>query len=395
LDVLSRLLVKLFVGVPEEPLDVEARARYGVFQGTLSIIGNIVLAALKFFFGWITNSIALLADAVHTGSDVVTSAIVVAGFRMAKKPADIEHPYGHGRIEPIATLIISLLLIWAGIEFAHAAYDRLRDPPRVEWSTLAFSLMAVSVAFKEWMARFALGIGKIVQSDMLKADAWHHRSDAAASVLVAISLLAAYFGHVRIDSILGFCVAGLIMYAGFRLLRSMVNELLGKAPSKELIDRIVKAGLSVEGVKQIHDINVHDYGQQKVISLHVVTARELETHRSHHLAKMVEKAVGDALNASTVVHVDPSDPSESSPSEETVKTALKRVVQVRPEIQGFEGLKVSAFKGGPVIDFRLVMNGKLSLERAHEIGRDVANDLKKCVGDCKVSFSIGPGHSQE
>ena len=167
MDVLSRLLVKLFVGVPEEPLDVEARARYGVFQGTLSIIGNIVLAALKFFFGWITNSIALLADAVHTGSDVVTSAIVVAGFRMAKKPADIEHPYGHGRIEPIATLIISLLLIWAGIEFAHAAYDRLRDPPRVEWSTLAFSLMAVSVAFKEWMARFALGIGKIVQSDML------------------------------------------------------------------------------------------------------------------------------------------------------------------------------------------------------------------------------------
>jgi len=170
---------------------------------------------------------------------------------------------------------------------------------------------------------------------------------------------------------------------------------LGKAPSQELIDRIVKAGLSVEGVKEIHDINVHDYGQQRVISVHVVTARELETYRSHHLAKMVEKAIGDGLNASTVVHVDPSDPSESLPSEETVEIALKRVVQVRPEIQGFEGLKVSAFKGDPVIDFRLVMDGELGLERAHEIGRDVANDLKKCVGDCKVSFSIGPGHGQE
>ena len=131
MDFLSRLLVKLFLDVSEEPLHVEARARYGVFQGTGSIIGNIALAVLKLIFGWMTNSIALLADAFHTGSDVLTSAVVVVGFRMAKKSADIEHPYGHGRIEPIGTLIISLVLIWAGIEFAHAAYDRKTESGRL------------------------------------------------------------------------------------------------------------------------------------------------------------------------------------------------------------------------------------------------------------------------
>ncbi|NIS61812.1 MAG: cation diffusion facilitator family transporter, partial [Proteobacteria bacterium] len=117
-------MVERFLGVPKEPLDVGTRAKCAVFQGTVSIIGNVVLAILKLIFGWLTNSIALLADAFHTGSDVLTSAIVILGFRMAKKPADMQHPYGHGRIEPIATLIISLLLIWAGIEFAHASYDR-------------------------------------------------------------------------------------------------------------------------------------------------------------------------------------------------------------------------------------------------------------------------------
>jgi cation diffusion facilitator family transporter len=311
LDFATKFLLKAFLGKPMEPFTMDVRARYGLFQGAVSIIGNTALALLKFLLGWMTNSIALMADAFHTGSDVLTSAVVVIGFWTAKKPADMEHPYGHGRIEHIATLIISLLLIWVGIEFAHASYIRLREPRIVKWSIVAFGLMIFSAVAKEWMARFALAIGKLIQSDMLKGDAWHHRSDAIASALVALSMIATYFGSKRIDSYFGIGVAVLIIYTGLDLLRSIISVLVGKKPSRDLINRIVKAGLSVEGVQQVHDINVHEYGSQKVISLHVRIPGKMDTVRSHHRAHLVERAIADSLNASVVVHVDPVDPSES------------------------------------------------------------------------------------
>jgi cation diffusion facilitator family transporter len=390
MDFLTKPLAKRFLGAYQEPLTVEARVKGGVFEGTVSIIGNILLTALKLIFALVTNSIALLADAVHTASDVLTSAVVVAGFRMAKRPADIDHPYGHGRIEPIATLIISVLLFWAGIEFAHAAYDRLRQPPDIKWNAVAFGLMVFSAVFKEWMTRFALSIGKLIESDMLKADAWHHRSDAAASVLVAISLVAAPWGYKRIDSVFGFCVAGLIVYTGIHLLRSMTNILMGMAPSQDLIDRVIKAGLSVDGVEEVHDINVHDYGHQKVISLHVVIPGELDTTRSHHLATLVERAVADAVKASTVVHVDPSLPSQLVPTRQTVENTVKQVIRAYPEIKGFKGIRVSAPKGRPVVDFHIIMDGRQSLEEAHATGCRVVEDLKKCLAGCEVNVQLEP-----
>ncbi len=392
MDVLSRFLVKRILREAEPPFDLETRVKCAVFQGTVSIILNLGLAIIKLIFGWLTNSIALLADAFHTASDVVTSAVVILGFKMARKPADVKHPYGHGRIEPIATLVIALLLIWAGIEFAHASYDRLREPPRIGWSTLAFSLMILSTILKEWMARFALSVSELIASDMLKADAWHHRSDAAASAFVAVSLVAAAFGYNRIDSIFGFGVAGLIIYTGFDMLRSMVNVLLGEAPPRDLVDRIVEAGLSVKGVEEVHDINVHDYGHRKIISLHIVIPGEIETARSHHLAKLVEKAVSESANVAAVVHVDPSSDSESESARKTVEMALQKIVQSHPGIEHFEGLRMSPSKEGSIIEYRIFMNPKLSLERAYEIGREVARDLRRSVGDCRVDFRIEPGH---
>ncbi len=376
-----------------EPLTMDVRARYGFFQGVVSIIGNTALALLKFLLGWMTNSIALMADAFHTGSDVLTSAVVVIGFWTAKKPADMEHPYGHGRIESIATLIISLLLIWVGIEFAHASYDRLREPHIVTWSVVAFGLMIFSAVAKEWMARFALAIGKLIQSDMLKGDAWHHRSDAIASALVAFSMIATYFGYKRIDSYFGIGVAVLIMYTGFDLLRSMISVLVGKAPTQELINRIVRAAISVDGVQQIHDINVHEYGNHKVISLHVRIPGEMDTLRSHHIAQLVEKAISDSLSASTVVHVDPVGPSESTRSiseRQTVEDELTRIVIRHPSVKSFHGLTISTAQGIPTINLHLVIDGALSVETSHDMGHRIVDEFQERLGNCKVNLHIEP-----
>jgi cation diffusion facilitator family transporter len=337
-----------------------------------------------------TNSIALMADAFHTGSDVLTSVVVVIGFWTAKKPADKEHPYGHGRIEPIATLIISLLLIWVGIEFARASYHRLREPHIVTWSGVAFGLMIFSAVAKEWMARFALAIGKLIQSDMLKGDAWHHRSDAIASALVAFSMIGTLFGHRRIDSFFGIGIAILIMYTGFDLLRSMVSVLVGKAPSQDLINRVVTAGLSIDGVQEVHDINVHDYGTHKVISLHVRLPGEMDTARSHHLAQLVEKAVSESLDASTVVHVDPSESAQSSVEHQAVEDELTRVVTRYPSVKSFHGLTVSSIRGRPAISLHLVIDGDLKVEESHDIGHRIVDELKEGLGDCQVNLHMEP-----
>jgi cation diffusion facilitator family transporter len=390
LDFVSRRLVNLCVGKSVEPLTMEVRARYGFLQGTVSIIGNTALAVLKFLLGWMTNSIALMADAFHTGSDVLTSLVVLIGFWTAKKPADMDHPYGHGRIEPIATLIISFLLIWVGIQFARASYDRLREPHLVTWSTVAFGFMVFSALAKEWMARFALAIGRLIQSDMLKGDAWHHRSDAIASALVAFSMIATSLGYKSIDSIFGIGIAMLIIYTGLNLFTSMVSVLIGKAPSQDLIDCIMKASLSVDGVEEVHDINVHEYGSHKVISLHVRVPGEMKTARSHHLAQLVEKAVSKSLNASTVVHVDPSRPNPSEPARQAVEEELGRIVTRYPSVMSFHGLTVSNIGGSPSISLHLVIDGDLRVEESHDIGHRIVDELKKSLGDCQVNLHIEP-----
>jgi len=390
LDFATKPLLKIFLGRPREPLTMDARARYGLFQGAVSIIGNTALAILKFLLGWMTNSIALMADAFHTGSDVLTSTIVVLGFWTAKKPADKEHPYGHGRIEPIATLVISLLLIWAGIEFAYASYKRIREPLIVQWSTVAFCFMIFSAVAKEWMARFALSVGKLIDSEMLKGDAWHHRSDAIASALVAISMIATSFGSKRIDSFFGIGIAALIIYTGVNLFRSMFSVLVGKKPSQDLINRILRVGLSVEGVQHIHDINVHEYGAHKVVSLHVRIPGEMDTVRAHHVARSVEKAISDSLNASAVVHVDPLESPRSVAERKIVEDELSRIITGHPSVKSFHGLRISTIQGMPTINLHLVFDGDVNVGTSHDVGHRIVDELRERLGDCQVNLHIEP-----
>lgn len=305
---ITNLLLRLFIPSFQDTKNKEIRTKYGYLEGWISVFINALLFALKLFFGLLINSISLIADAFHTLADILTSIVVLIGFKIAKKPADIEHPYGHGRFETVATLAIAILLLIAGFEFLKSSLDRYMHVEAVRGSILVVAVMLFSALAKEWLARFSVDLGKRIDSSVLIADAWHHRSDAIASLLVAAAIVAAFFGYYRVDAVFGMIVSVLIIYTGIELGKTSVSFLMGKAPSQDLVVEIEQISCSVEGVVSTHKTSVHDYGGRKAVSLHIQVDKTLSVDKSHAIAASVKYKIAQQLEDTSVeVHVEPCE----------------------------------------------------------------------------------------
>ncbi|WP_422447720.1 cation diffusion facilitator family transporter [Thermoanaerobacterium sp. DL9XJH110] len=285
--------------------DETVRKKYAYLEAWVSIVGNLALAAVKIFFGIMLNSISLMADAVHTASDILTSVVVLLGFKFSSSPADEKHPYGHGRIEFIATLIIAIMLILVGVEFGKSSYQRLIINTPVRGSYPVALVMFFGAVFKEWMARFSIELGRRTGAPALIADAWHHRTDGIASVLVAIAIVATNYGYFKVDAVFGLGVSALIIYTGVSICRESASKLIGEVAEKDMINKITSLALSVPGVQGVHKINVHDYGAHKVISLHIQVESNLSLVEAHNISEQVERVIEANTNSRVIVHVEP------------------------------------------------------------------------------------------
>jgi cation diffusion facilitator family transporter len=305
MDIFSRWLQKKFVEEKAIKKNADSRMLSGILEAWVSIIGNIVLFIVKLLIGLLTSSISIIADAFHTLSDVVSSMVVLVGFKYGSKEPDQEHPYGHGRLEIIATLVIAILLILTGIEFLKSSIQRFRNPVPVSGGWWVLVILLISAFVKEWMARFSWSLGENIDSSALKADAWHHRSDAIASALVAIGNVAAVKGLVWVDPLFGLAVSILIIYTGYEFAASSGNRLLGLSPSEVIVKEIFARAKSVSGVEEVHKVKIHDYGNHKEISLHIEVDRKMDLVSAHALSEVVEKVIAEKFNAKTVVHIEP------------------------------------------------------------------------------------------
>ena len=284
----------------------ETRARIGFLEAWVSIVSNLLLAGFKVAFGLYLNSISLLADAVHTASDVITSVVVLLGFRAARAPADAEHPYGHGRVESIATLIIAMLLVVVGFEFAGSSISRFVGGEAVRGNLAVAAILVLSGVFKEVLARFSEYLGHKIDSSTLIADGWHHRTDAIASVLVAIALVASRLGYPKVDAVLGLAVAMLIVYTGWELGRKSGSELIGQGAAPVVLSQITETVAAIDGVEGVHGIRLHNYGAgQSLVSLHIEVRQDLHVGESHAIAERVEATLADRMGIEATVHVEP------------------------------------------------------------------------------------------
>lgn len=284
-------------------MDQEGRKRIAYREANLSTGLNIVLFVIKISLGIMISSVALRADAFHTLSDISTSLVILFSFRAAIKAPDSDHPFGHGRWEPIATLIIAVMLVVAGIELfidgVHAGMDRRAG----EANVLVAVIVLLTAFSKEWLARYALKLGEKIDSATLKADAWHHRTDAISSIGVAVAILLSE-RIPMIDGAAGVLVSLLIIKTGWMFIQDTTNVLLGQAPSGPMLKQICAIAEEIPGVKDIHDILVHDYVSTRSISLHIRVDRNLSIIEAHDISDDVEKQLENEMNAMVTVHVD-------------------------------------------------------------------------------------------
>lgn len=290
--------------------DATVRAKYGYLEALVSIFGNILLFLIKLFLALLINSIALVADAIHSLSDISTSGIVIFGFKIAKKQPDKKHPFGHGRAEHIATLIIAVLLVVIGFNFVQRSIHRIIDP--VELSNPEFVIITAIIIIstsivKELMARYATRISKKIDSDMLKADSWHHRTDAISSIIVAIGLIGAHFGLFILDAIFGFIVSSIIIYIGFNLAKQSSDHLIGVRAKKDVIQKLKKITQTIPEVKDIHDIYVHDYGHIKILTFHAEMNGKLRLEEAHQIADRLEDIIQKTTPYFPVIHIEPTN----------------------------------------------------------------------------------------
>jgi len=288
------------------------KKRLGYLEGYISIFVNLILFFLKFLIGRKVGSVAMVADAWHTLSDSLTSLIVVLGFWLSSRPADDRHAFGHGRAESISSIVIGTLLAVVGLNFLYEAVVRLIHHQGMAFSKLAILIFLVSAVTKEALSQFSFWTAKKTGAYSLRADAWHHRSDAIASLLIVVGVLFSR-NFWWLDGLMGIGVSLLILHACYDIIRGSASYLMGEVPSREKVSRVQsqvrKEFPELEG---IHHFHVHNYGEHHEVTAHLIVPGDMSVDRAHDIASRVEEIVRDEFNGDATIHVEPKKSKEES-----------------------------------------------------------------------------------
>jgi cation diffusion facilitator family transporter len=375
---LSQLLVSRFVKDYKNTQNEKVRGAYGYLGGTIGIIVNALLFVIKLSVGLISGSIAVTADAFNNLSDAASSVITIVGFKLASRPPDEEHPFGHGRLEYISALIVSFMVMMVGFQFIKISFDRITNPTAVKFELIPFILLLVSIGAKVWLSRFNKFVGKAINSGALEASSLDALGDVFTSSCVTLSLLISRWTTFPIDGYIGILVALFILYSGFSITKDTLSPLLGEAPDPELVESIKTGVMSYDNINGVHDLVIHNYGPGRCMaSIHAEIPYDISVVTIHEIIDRAEKELSKRLNVFLVIHMDPinTDSKEVNKAREELETVLKKFPLVK-SMHDFRIVGDGEYKN-LIFDLVIEYTKGFKHEDEEKLKKEIDKELKK------------------
>ena len=384
---MTELLVKHFIKDKENINDPKVRGQYGILSGFAGIAVNVILCLAKFFVGTLTNSIAITADAVNNLSDAGSSAVTVFGFKMSSRPADEDHPFGHGRIEYITAMVVSFIILFMGFELGKQSIGKIRNPEDVTFSLAGTVIIAVSIFGKLWLALFNRKLGKKINSPAMQAVVADSLSDIAATGVTLIALiLSKYFPNLHIDGWLGIIVACFVLKAGYEIFKDTLHALIGQPPTKETVKELEETIMSYEHVAGIHDLILHNYGPDRFFgSIHVEMPASLDVMTGHDIIDNIEHDIHEKMGIQMIIHYDPIETDNELVCE--LKEYTNSVIREIDERLSLHDFRIVEGHTHTNIIFDLVVPYKFGIGR-DELIAEITNKIREKYAYCFAVINV-------
>ncbi len=301
-----KLIIKRFIKNYEDIDDAKVREEYTVLSGIVGIINNLLLFLIKLIIGILINSIAVISDAFNNLTDMGTSIVTIFGAKLSNMPPDKEHPYGHGRFEYIASLVVSFIIFAVGLQLLRTSFNKVINPEKVDFYWISIIILIASISIKLWMYSYNKYIGKLIDSSISRAIASDSLNDVLSTSAVVIGTIVGNYVAFPVDGVLGLLISIIIIYTAFTIAKDSVDLILGPAPDHQTIEKINSIVLAGDGIKGCHDLIVHDYGPGRIsASIHAEVSRDADIVEIHREIDRIEKRIKENLGIDIVIHMDP------------------------------------------------------------------------------------------
>ncbi|WP_243449399.1 cation diffusion facilitator family transporter [Clostridium acetobutylicum] len=373
---LVKFIVSKFIKDYSNISNKKVRENYGILSSIMGLIVNLILFVIELSIGIFINSIAVIADAFHNLADVSASVITLIGFKLSNKPADKEHPFGHGRVEYLSALLVSAIILLVGVEFIKTSFLRILSPEPVSFNLISFIIMLIAIPLKLWLSLFNKNIGKKINSSALKASGADALNDVYILSSVILSLLVSAFSTISIDGYVGVLIGALIIWSAVNLMKDTIDPLLGQAPDPNLVKSIKKMALKCDVILGVHDLIIHNYGPGRtMISFHAEVPYNIPIMTLHSKIDETEKRISEELDIFVVIHMDPL--LIGSPEVSEAKRYVSKILKDFPSVQSFYDFRIVGDGEDKKLIFDIVVpfDVDISEKKLSKLGDDIKSEI--------------------
>ncbi len=388
---MTEFLVRKFVKNYEHTEEISVRTAYGVLASVVGICCNILLFVVKFFIGFMLASISVMADAWNNLSDAASSIISYVGVKMAEKPADAEHPFGHGRVEYIAAFVVSFLIMEVGLSFLKTSIDKVINPQEVLFEWIPFFILILSVMVKLWMAYFNRKLGNRIQSQVMLATAADSLGDVITTSATIVSLVIYKIFHINIDAVAGLFVSVVVMWAGISIAKDTLKPLIGEANDPMLVNRIQQVVESYEGILGTHDLVVHSYGPNRCMAtIHAEVPCDMDITVCHEVIDQIEREVSKNMGILLVIHTDPIEVRDERVLE--IKDKLSQVLNELDEQVKFHDFRIVWVEKQINLIFDIVVPFSYTMEMEKQLIKNIRKKMRKQNSHYACVITVDKGY---